>query len=179
MIFATGANQQHYNTSPYVMGWLFDGSVSTEQFWWGILDKNNIHSFHLCMISRKRDEAWPVYLVWPISERFMLRWSGGKWPACCHWLNTGKVDGPVQSCLFLLSHIHVTCGLSATPCESLQWVIEVNFCSAYQSRDPDATMPFGICESWLLHDRSKYFQATIALRINTNQITYTPLKYLW
>ena len=34
--------------------------------------KNNIHSFHLCMISGNRDEAWPMYLVWPISERFVL-----------------------------------------------------------------------------------------------------------
>ena len=78
------------------MGWCFDGSVSIEQFWRGILDKNNIHSFHLCMISGRtgnRDEAWPMYHVWSISERFMLGWSGGTWPACCHWLNTGKVDG--------------------------------------------------------------------------------------
>ena len=27
---------------------------------------------HLCMISGNRDETWPMYLVWPISERFML-----------------------------------------------------------------------------------------------------------
>ena len=75
------------------MVWWLDGSVGIEQFWWGILDQNNIHSFHLCMISGNRDEAWPMYHVWPISERFMLGRSGGTWPACCHWLNTGKVDG--------------------------------------------------------------------------------------
>ena len=50
------------------------------------------------MISGNRDEAWPMYHVWPISERFMLGWSGGTRPACCHWLNTGKVDG---SCLIM------------------------------------------------------------------------------
>ena len=83
------------------MGWLFDGSLGTEQFWWGILDKNNIRSFHLCMISGNRDEAWPMYLVWPISERVMLGRSGGTWPACCHWPNTGRVDGrcPIMSVL--------------------------------------------------------------------------------
>ena len=31
--------------------------------------------------------------VWPISERFMLGWSGGTWPAYYHWPNTGRVDG--------------------------------------------------------------------------------------
>ena len=75
------------------MGWWFDGFVSIEQFWWGILVKNNIHNIHLCMISENRDEAWPKYHVWPISERFMLGRSGGTWPACCRWLDTGKVDG--------------------------------------------------------------------------------------
>ena len=75
------------------MGWWFGGSVSIEQFWWGILDKNNIQSFHLCMISGNRDEAWPIYHVWPISERFKLGWSSGTCLAFCHWLNTGKVDG--------------------------------------------------------------------------------------
>ena len=63
--------------------------------------KNNIHSFHLSMISGNRDEAWPMYLVWPISERFMLGQSGGTWPACCHWPNTGRVDArcPIMSVL--------------------------------------------------------------------------------
>ena len=74
------------------MGWWFDGSVSIEQFWWGILIKSNIKSFHLCMILGNRDEVRPMYHVWPISECFMLGWSGGTWPACCHWLNTGKVN---------------------------------------------------------------------------------------
>ena len=66
-----------------------------------IRQKNNIHSFHLCMISGNRYEAWPIYLVWPISERLVLGWSGGTWPACCHWLNTGRVDGrcPIMSVL--------------------------------------------------------------------------------
>ena len=27
------------------MGWLFHGSVSIEQFWWGIFNKYNIHNF--------------------------------------------------------------------------------------------------------------------------------------
>ena len=83
------------------MGWRFDGSVGIEQFWWGILDKNNIHSFHLCMISGNHDEAWPMYLAWPISERFMLGRYGGTWHACCHWPNTGRVDGrcPIMSVL--------------------------------------------------------------------------------
>ena len=71
------------------MGWWFGGSVGIEQFWWRILDKNNIHSFHLCMISGNQVEAWPMYPVWPISARFMLGWFGGTWPACCplaeHW----------------------------------------------------------------------------------------------
>ena len=75
------------------MGWWYGSSVGKEQFWWRIWDKNNIHSFHLCMISENQDEAWPMYHVWPISERFMLGWFGGTWPACCHWLNTGTVDG--------------------------------------------------------------------------------------
>ena len=92
-LFATWANQQHYKTSPYDMGWWFYGSVGIEQFWWGISDKNNIHSFHLCMISGNRNEAWPMYHVWPMSKRFMLEWSGGTWPVCCHWPNTGRVDG--------------------------------------------------------------------------------------
>ena len=83
------------------MGWWFDGSVGIEQIWWGILDKYNIHSFRLCMISGNRDEAWPMYLVWPISECFMLGWSGGTLPAHCHWLNTGRVNGlcPIMSVL--------------------------------------------------------------------------------
>ena len=45
------------------------------------------------MISGNQDGAWPMYHVWPISERFMLAWFGGTWPACCHWLNTGTVSG--------------------------------------------------------------------------------------
>ena len=83
------------------MGWWFDGSVGIEQFWQGILHKKHIHSFHLCMISWNRDEAWPMYLVWPISERFVLGQSGGTWPACCHWPNTGRVDArcPIMSVL--------------------------------------------------------------------------------
>ena len=75
------------------MGWWFGGSVRTEQFWWRISDKNDIYSYHQCTISGDHDEAWPMYHVWPISERFMLEWSGGTWLTCCHWLNTGKVDG--------------------------------------------------------------------------------------
>ena len=75
------------------MGWCFDGFVRIEQFWWRILDKNNIHSFHLCMISGNQDEAWPTYHAWPISERFMIGWFGGTCPACCHWLNTGTIGG--------------------------------------------------------------------------------------
>ena len=83
------------------MGWWFNGCVGIKQFWWGISDKNNIHSFHLYMISGNRDEAWPKYLVWPIPVRFMLGWPGGTWPACCHWLDTGTVDGrcPIMSVL--------------------------------------------------------------------------------
>ena len=83
------------------MGWWFDRTVGIEQFWCVILYKNNIHSFHLCMIPVNRDEAWPMYLVWPISERFMLGWSRGTWLACCHWLNTGTVGGrcPIMSVL--------------------------------------------------------------------------------
>ena len=27
------------------------------------------------------------------SQHFMFGWSGGIWPACCHWLNTSMVDG--------------------------------------------------------------------------------------
>ena len=56
-------------------------------------NKNNIYSFHLCMILGNRDEAWPMYHVWPISKHFMLGLSGGMWPACCHWLNTDMVAG--------------------------------------------------------------------------------------
>ena len=104
--FATWANQWHYKTSPYDMGWLFDGSVSIEQFLWGILDKYNIHSFHLYMISRKRTEAWPIYHVWPIFECSLLGWSGGTWPACCHWLNTGKVEGPCHI-MFVLTQSYL------------------------------------------------------------------------
>ena len=75
---------------------IWDGglvALSYNNFWWKILDKNNIQSFHLCMISGNRDEVWPMYHVWPISEHFMLGWSGGIWLACCHWLNTGMVHG--------------------------------------------------------------------------------------
>ena len=64
------------------------------------------------------------------------------------WTLAGSA-GPVQSCLCSLSHINVTRAFSAAPCESLQWAIQVNCCSAEQSRDPDAAMPIGICESWL------------------------------
>ena len=46
----------------------------------------------MCMISGNRDEAWPMYHVWPISKCFVLGWSGGKLPVYCHWLNTGIVD---------------------------------------------------------------------------------------
>ena len=45
------------------------------------------------MISVTCDQAWPTYHVWPISKCFMLGWSCGVWPACCHWLNTGMTDG--------------------------------------------------------------------------------------
>ena len=58
--------------------------------------------------------------------------------------------GPVQSCLSSLSHSHVTRDFSGAPCQSLQWAIYVNSCSADQPRDPNAAMPIGICESWLL-----------------------------
>ena len=85
------------------MGWWFDGSVGIEQFWWGILNKNNIHSFHLCLISGNRDEAWPMYHVWPISQHFMLGRSGGTWPVCCHWPNTGTVDVRCPI-MFVLTH---------------------------------------------------------------------------
>ena len=88
------------------MGWCFGGFVDIEQFWWSILDKNNIHSFHLCMISGNQDEAWPTYHVWPISERFMLGWFGGTWPACCHWLNTGTVGGRCPIMFVLTQSYH-------------------------------------------------------------------------
>ena len=121
-IFTTWANQQHYKTSPY-MAWWFDGSVGIEPFWWGILDKNNIRSFHLCMISGNLDEAWPMYLVWPISERFMLGWSGGTRPACCHWPNPGRVDGRCPIMSVLTQSYQCARGLSAAPYESLQWAL--------------------------------------------------------
>ena len=73
----------------------------------------------MCMISGNHDEAWPMYHVWPISERFTLGWSGGTWLACCHWLNTGKVDGccPI---MFVLTQSY--------PCDT--WF----FCSTLRER---------------------------------------------
>ena len=210
------------------MGWWFDGSVGIEQFWWGILNKNNIRNFHLCMLSGNHDEAWPVPCmtklralhVWVI-QWHVTRGGGGVLPmwwvihmcrgfdplfslwqdrarsfwgifshpptpkrsfgvlkvpilkecdllgpkfhfsldllgsnfqrpaahphqfsdrvpprACDRHVVIGRTlagsMGAVQSRLYSLSHIHVTCGLSAAPCESLCWAIYVNFCSAYQ-----------------------------------------------
>ena len=122
-----------------------------QQFWWGILDKNNIHSFHLCMILGNRDEAWPMYHVWPISESFMLGWSGGTWPACCHWPNTGRVDG----CCPIISVL-----TQSYPCDtwfvcSTLWELAVSnlsqllVClSVTWSRCRNA---YRICELWLLH----------------------------
>ena len=75
--FSNWTDQQHYKTSLYDMGWWFGGSVGIEPFWWIILDKNNIHSFHLCMISGNQDEAWPMYHGWPISRAiyaWVIRW---------------------------------------------------------------------------------------------------------
>ena len=86
--FATWTNQQHYKTSPYDMGCRFGGSVGMGYFWWKILDTNYIHSFHLCMILGNQEESWPMYQVLPISERFMLGWFGGTWPACYHWASS-------------------------------------------------------------------------------------------
>ena len=103
------------------MGWWFDGSVRRQQFWWGIFDKKNIHSFHLCMISGHHDEAWPMYHVWPIFQRFMLGWSDGTWPACCHWLSTGKVDRPCPIMFVLIQSY--PCGMFV--CNSL-WEFAVS-----------------------------------------------------
>ena len=98
--FATWANQQHHKSSPCGMGWWFDGSVRTQQFWWGIINKNNIST---CFGKPWWGGAYVPCMphVWPISECFMLGWSDGTWPACCHWPNTGKVDGrcPIMSVL--------------------------------------------------------------------------------
>ena len=80
----------------------------------------------------------------------------------------------VQSCLCSLSPINVARGLSAASCESLQWAIWVNHCSAYQSRDPDAAMPIGICESWLLNLPVGVISTTSAL-INKMNPGYLPL----
>ena len=38
----------------------FGGFIGIKQFWWRILDKNNIHSFHLCPISKS---WWDVVYV--------------------------------------------------------------------------------------------------------------------
>ena len=93
---ATWANQQYYKTLPYDMRWWFCGSVCIEQCWRRILDKNNIHSFHLCMISESCDEAWPMYHMWPISERFM--------PQCL----SGFVHHDYWSCVIEFSDSSIT-----------------------------------------------------------------------
>ena len=103
------------------------------------------------MISGNRDEAWSMYHhVWPISEGFTLGWSGGTWPACCHWLNTGKVDGPCPIMSVLIQ---------SYPCDT--WFVcsilrelavsnlgQLLFCLSI-TWPRYATMPVGICESWL------------------------------
>ena len=64
------------------------------QVWWlcwhrTILMKNirqkQYSQFPSMQVFGKCDEAWPMYHVWPISQRFMLGRSGGMWPTCCHW----------------------------------------------------------------------------------------------
>ena len=72
--FANWTNEQRYKTSLYDMGWWFVGSVGIEQFWWRILDKNNIHCFHLCMISRNQDEAWPQYVPCVTNLQAIYAW---------------------------------------------------------------------------------------------------------
>ena len=95
---------------------------------------------------------WGMYHVWPISKCFMLGWSGGIWLACCHWLNTGMVDRRCPIMVVLTQPY---------PCDrwfvcSTLWELAVSnvgqFSSAYQSHDPDATMPIRFCESWLFGD---------------------------
>ena len=109
------------------MGWWFVCSAGKVQFWWRIFWDKNIHSFHLCMISGNRDEAWPIYRVWPISERSILGWSGGMPPAFCHWLNTGMADGR-SPIMFVLTQ--------AYPCDTSTSVLPINMwsrcCNAYR-----------------------------------------------
>ena len=75
------------------MGWWFGGSVDIEQLCWRILEKKQYSQFPPVHDFGSQDEAWPMYHVWPISERLILGWFGGTWPAYCHWLNTGTVGG--------------------------------------------------------------------------------------
>ena len=96
------------------------------------------------MTSGNSDEAWPMYYVWPIAERlrtWVVRWHGvGMWSLAEHWQRWQVLSNHVRC---LLSHICDTC-MSAVPCKSSQWVI----CSAYRSRDQDATMLVGIDVLW-------------------------------
>ena len=67
---------------------------------------------------------WGVAYVPRVTNlRALYAWViGGKLPACCHWLDTGRVDGHCPI-MFVLTHIHVTRDMSAAPCKSLQWAI--------------------------------------------------------
>ena len=109
--FATMANQQHYKTSPYDMGWRFGGSVGIEQFWWRIFDKNNIHQFTVSIYAKFRETVmWhglgtmcdqspsTLCLGDPVAwyRHVVIGWT------------LARSTGAVQSCLYSLSHIHVT-----------------------------------------------------------------------
>ena len=124
--FSNWTDQQHYKTSPYDMGWCFGGSVGIEPFWWIILDKNNIHSFHLCTCAWFRETKMRRGLCTMGDQSPSDLCLGDSVARDRHvvigW-TLAQLAGPVQSCFCSLSHSHVTRDFSAAPCESLQWAI--------------------------------------------------------
>ena len=132
-------------------GGLVVALLSENNLWWGMLDTKTIVTVSTCAWFR---EAVIRSGLCTMCDQSLSVFCLGNPVACDRHVVIGWTlawsMGAVQSCLCSLSHIHVARDLPATPWESLQWTIQVNFCSAYQSRDPDAAMPIGICESWPL-----------------------------
>ena len=67
--FATWANQHHYKTSPYDMGWCFGGSVGRHRtiLKKNIRKKNNIHSLRI-QVEPRQPCYWPSF-----TSRFWLQ----------------------------------------------------------------------------------------------------------
>ena len=124
----TKVDMQHFTfKEKYIM-------ISVISFRWSRINKLRVVEKNVLVLSQSPSDV-------------LLGRSGAMWSACGHWLNIHMFDRhcPIMvSAHSVISMWHVICLQHfARACSNQSRSI----CSAHRSRDLDATMPLGICES--------------------------------